>query len=85
VARKHRKQGTSSSPVERTLVAPEVKDRKVVTNPETGEFEVQHVVTPAVYQQGKALRSTTERGKPNTPAGMAPKGGGAGPSVRPVR
>lgn len=65
MARKHRKTGISKSPVAIETITPETKIRRVVTNPETGQLEVQHVIVPAVLKQGKALRSTTNRGKQN--------------------
>lgn len=55
MARKHRKSGITKSPVQETVV-----ERKVALNRETNEYEVQPVV-----QRGRALRSTTNRGKRN--------------------
>ena len=79
MARKHNRKG-SKVPVEKILVTPEGPvERKVKQNPETGDYEVVHESTPAVYRQGRALNSTIHRGKVNTggvTAGVKkPKGG----------
>lgn len=65
MARKHAKKFIRKAGVERTLVTPEVTERKVVTDPTTGEFTVVNVVTPAVYRQGKAYESTSTKGQRN--------------------
>ena len=68
MARKHAKKFSRKASVERTLVTPERTERKVLTNPTTGQLEVVHVVTPAVYTQGKAHESTSTKGQRNVVA-----------------
>jgi hypothetical protein len=68
--RKHKKnRGILKQPVASTIVKPEkrVVERKIVENPETGQFEVVHIetVTPAVIKQGKAYGPTMSFGQRN--------------------
>jgi len=59
MSRKHlTKSRRVKQPVERTLVTPEVTERRIILNPETGDYTVQRNVTPTVYKQGKAAGST---------------------------
>lgn len=67
--------GFVKQPVERTVVIPETSERKILTNPETGELEVIYITAPAVFKQGRALGSTTKGGQTNDVKNMAPKGG----------
>lgn len=65
MARKHSKRGTVKQDVVRELIEPERSERKVAPNPETGDYEVQRVVTSAVWKQGRAQGPTTKRGQRN--------------------
>jgi hypothetical protein len=78
MARKHTlKRDRVSQYVPRTLVTPEQTERKIVLNPVTNLFEVQHVVVkPAIYKQGTAGGPTLkQRGKPNVPPTTKSTGG----------
>ena len=80
---RHKIRGFIKQPVERTITSKATTERKVLTNPVTGELEVVHITTPAAYKQGKAQGPTTHGGNRNTPDNMAPKGrGGAAPITR---
>jgi hypothetical protein len=59
-------------------VTPEQTERKIVRNPVTDQYEVQHVVVrPAVYKQGTASGPTLKgRGKPNIPPSTTKSTGG---------
>ena len=65
MARKHAKKFSKKCGVNTVIVSPAATEKKIVTNPVTGEFEVHIVTTPAVCKQGKAFDSTTTRGKRN--------------------
>lgn len=73
MARKHRKQGILKSPVKMVFIQPETTERKVLTNPETGELEPVTVTTPAIMKQQWALQPTTARGLPNKTTAGKPK------------
>ncbi len=61
MARKHNlKRNRVKQPVQMTAVTPvKAEDRKVLLNPETGEYEV--VRPEPVFKQGRALGSTINR------------------------
>ena len=75
MARRHRKAGIVKSAVATVMLSVATSERKVVTNPVTGELEVTHIEVPAVVKQGKALAPTTQRGNPNAPHDRTKKGG----------
>lgn len=66
--------GFSKQPVENILIRPEVRERKVLTNPITGDIEVVHIVMPAVYKKGRAQGPTTTKGKKNHMHVKSPQG-----------
>lgn len=67
MARKHAKKYSKKQSVQRTLLTPEKVEKKIVTDPVTGDFKVVTIVTPAVYRQGKADAPTSTKGQRNTP------------------
>lgn len=67
MARKHAKKFSKKCGVDLIVLSTAVNEKKIVTNPGTGEFEVNTVTTPAVFKQGRALDSTTTKGNRNVP------------------
>lgn len=67
MARKHAKKFSKKCGVDVITVTPAVSEKKIVTNPVTGEFEVTAVTSPAVFKQGKAFDSTSTKGNRNVP------------------